>query len=389
MIKSMKSLNIDCYKIVLKKEFDKDEKMDLTQIELTPVDEKYIDAITKLLNYFSQKSELMGIEKIYRQGELLRPQFTGRRKKYEIPAIGLAVSVISYDRTRGVLRCRPLNLDELRKFYKYDDIIFETSHGEFLNNVSWFLELSQTYPFSIVRLFKVLYNSREEVLEAFLKNIYKNYVDALNETLKHLKVPTKPTLTKNALNRDMYIIVYRCQRSFVSAVLTPDIIRKIFDTGIDKLIFSNTVAYLLTPDESVAFYYSSILNYLVHEVKVFNGSFVINQYGRPVKAVKIANLEWAGEEWQFKVAELSRVIHKKARPVVLKSLELPENIELFEVVDRGEDIKIKEKLGERVENIIQRLITDIPEVKEVFREIDKNVDKKLIKEAIREVATVK
>jgi hypothetical protein len=388
MGKDAVNLNIDCFELKLKRSFDKDDKLDLVQIELIPV-EKYHDTIELLTKYFSSTSELAGVEKIYRQGALVRPQFTGHKKKYEKPSIGLTVSVIFHDATRGIFRCRCLNVDELKKAYGYDDVVFEVQQGGLINNISWFLELSQLYPFFIVRVFKILYNSNISVLRSFLKKVYEKYDKALNEMLKHLKIPDKPTIGKELLHKDTYIVVYRCQRSFAAAVITPKIIRNMFTTGIDKLILSNTIAYLVTLNESIAYYYSIILNYLVYLVKEFKGTFILNQYGRPIDAIRSASLEWVGESWQIKVAELSKIVHEKAPPMILSELKLPKDLLIFELVDKGVDIDVKEKLGERVESILRILITAIPELREAFEIINSNVNKAMLREAIRKVAVIK
>ena len=199
--KDTKTLNINGFELNLKKSFDKDDKLDLAHIRLVFV-ENYIDAIKPLLEYFSSSSELIGVERVSRQGDLLRPQFSGHRKKYEPVAIGLAISIVHHDAVRGVFRGRPLNVDELKKAYNYDDVVFEVAQGDLLNNASWFLELSQVYPFSITRVFKVLYNPSIKTLQAFLKAIYGKYGKALSETLNHLKVPSGPTLSRDEVEKE-------------------------------------------------------------------------------------------------------------------------------------------------------------------------------------------
>jgi hypothetical protein len=383
---TIKTLNIDSFQLNLKKSFDKDDKLDLAYIELVFV-ENYTDAIKSLLEYFSGSSDLVGVNKIARQGVLLRPQFSGHRKKYESVAIGLAISILHHDPIRGTFKGKPLNYDELKIAYGYDDVVFEVPQSTLLDNSSWFLELSQVYPFSITRVFKVLYNSNKAYLKNFLNNVYKHYEKALYETLKHLKVPPKPNLSSSNLKgKDRYIVVYRCQRSFVSTVLTPTIIREMFTTGINRLIISNTLAYLITREEDVAYYYATVLNYLVNAVKRFNGSFILNQYGRPINAIKTANLEWNEEEWQFKVAELSKKTSEKVRQITLQSLNISKVTPLYELIDRGMDAMIKDKLGERAYEILHTLISTTPEVREAFKIINKKVDEKLLKEAIRKVS---
>jgi hypothetical protein len=75
-------------------------------------------------------------------------------------------------------------------------------------------------------VFKVLYNPSIKTLQAFLKAIYGKYEKALNETLKRLKAPSKPTLSRDEVEKeDFYIVVYRCQRSFVKLSSKPFIFK--------------------------------------------------------------------------------------------------------------------------------------------------------------------
>ena len=381
---SSKEPTIRAYILKLQRELGKDNHLDEIKkhLILIPQDKTYEDMLMEIIGYFSSKSTLSGVDKVYRQGVLIRPQFSGHRKKYEKPAIGLTISILSYDKTRGIVTGVPLNVDELKGFYQVD-IKFVTSIQDLFNHVSWFIDLSQIYPFAIVRIFKILYSS-EHTLKAFLGRIYGNYNSALRETFKHLKVPASPTVTEST----KYLVLYRCQRSFVSSVISPSTLDSLFSTGIDKLILSNTVAYLLVSDALIAYYYSMILNYLVHKVNTFGGSFILNQYGRPVETIKEADLEWYGYEWQVDIAELSGSIHEKTRSMVLNYLEI-QNIPLYEVIDRGNDIKVKLSLGKRVSTLLSHLLSSMKELSEAFAIIDEHVDETKLRRALRKVASFK
>ncbi|MEM3568517.1 MAG: hypothetical protein QXI20_03160, partial [Candidatus Jordarchaeales archaeon] len=126
---------------------------------------------------------------------------------------------------------------------------------------------------------------------------------------------------------------------------------------------------------------------LVHAVKMFRGTFILNQYGRPIEAIKTANLEWNGEEWQYQVAELIRKASENTRKATLSYLGIPSDTSLYEFIDKGMDIEIKDKLGEKAYESLQMLMTEISEVREAFRIINEKVDKVMLKEAVRKVAS--
>ena len=382
---SSKEPAIRAYILRLQRELGKDNHLDEIKkhLILIPQDKTYDDMLMEIIKYFSSASTLSGVDKVYRQGVLIRPQFSGHRKRYEKPAIGLTVSILGYDKTRGTVVGVPLNVDELRGFYQVD-IKFVTSIQDILDHASWFIDLSQIYPFTIVRIFKILYSSNQ-ALRTFLRRIYGNYGNALRETFKHLKVPDSPTVTEKSTK---YLVLYRCQRSFVSSVISPDTLNSLFNTGIDKLILSNTVAYLLVSDALIAYYYSLILNYLVHKVNTFGGSFILNQYGRPIETIREADLEWYGYEWQVDIAELSSSIHEKVRPIILDYLKIS-NTSLYEVIDRGEDIKVKRSLGKRVPTLLNYLLSGMKELSEAFAVIDEHVDETRLRRGLRRVAFFK
>ncbi len=345
----------------------------------------YVKALEQLFEYFSTSSGLLGVEKVYRQGDLIRPQFSGHRKKYEKPAIGLTFSILFYDKTRDSFTCSPLNAAEVSEYYKYSKVQFVALRPSLLEKSAWFIDLSQVYPFAVIRFFKILYIEDIKVFQILLNTLYGQYKDALNETLKHLKAPSKPTLS----NTNKYVVMYRCQRTFASAVLTPKLLSHLFSTGIRKIILSNTIAYLITSDEGAAYYYSAILNYLVYKVAISGGGFILNQYGRPIKAIIEAGLKWVGEEWQQEVASLSKSIHDVARSIVLKQLGLPVTYPIFEIVDRERDIEVKNVLGEKVKDVLESLINNVEDARKMFDVIEENIDKDKLRNALRYVASFK
>jgi hypothetical protein len=56
--------------------------------------------------------------------------------------------------------------------------------------------------------------------------------------------------------------------------------------------------------------------------------------------------------------------------IALQSLGIAKDTKLYELIDRGIDIEIKDKLGERAYEVLQILMCEIHEVSEAFRIIN-------------------
>jgi glycerol dehydrogenase-like iron-containing ADH family enzyme len=91
-----------------------------------------------------------------------------------------------------------------------------------------------------------------------------------------------------------------------------------------------------------------------------------NQFAGPLIAILKANLEWKNEDWQIKIAELS----KKLQEIIPKYLK--------NIVRKR--VQVKECF---------KILRQIKEFKEIVRIIDNKVDKNKLLEAIKQVARIK
>ena len=97
-----------------------------------------------------------------------------------------------------------------------------------------------------------------------LRRVYGSTETLLNTTLSRLEVPRRssidPSKLFNGSGSGRYIILYRCQRSYVSSVIDPGDLAKIFGESASGLILNHHVAPLHASDKETAYYYVAIFN---------------------------------------------------------------------------------------------------------------------------------
>ena len=296
--------------------------------------------IKNVVDYFKERAKLNGVRGIHLEGNIISPTFNGgpteTTRKNVIP---LTFTMNSDVEISPMGFSRSVTVQDL-KFY-------------------WYIPLKVIYPFSVVRVFKIL-------TEETLKTAYREW-EELTTTLSVLKMPKRPTITCHDLTN---LVVYRNQRSFVSAVITKETLEEMCKYS-NGLFLDHHVVYLEVDDLNVAYYYSAVLNYMVYKVKEFElGVMNRDQFGRPLKALVEARLEWRGEDWQKEVSLLSR--HIMFRDKVLSMLGLSEDLPLFEVIDKGEDERVNNSLGLKVEKVMKKL-TEEEEFMKIVRILDEKV----------------
>jgi hypothetical protein len=159
----------------------------------------------------------------------------------------------------------------------------------------------------------LLSSTGKEKLEDFLKTrvfelVGEDEKEKVAALIKEFKQPEKPEFVK----KNKYYVVYRGRRTFASCVLTPSDVRRISENSRHPIILEDNCSAMITSDESEAYYYSTLLNYLAWKVIENGGVFERAQYLRPLIAIQDANLEWRKEEWQMSVSRLGKKLHQEA-----------------------------------------------------------------------------
>jgi len=312
----------------------------------------YEDTLEPLIEYMGGiLGGLSGVDKIYLEGDVVSP---------ELSRDGRYISILFCLRSiyRGSTHISPLGMDDL--VFSVDDSI--------IGVVSAVLTRPSIYPFLVVRLFKMLFAGVKT--PDLLRRVYGSARTLLNTTLSRLKVPRRssidPSELSNGSGSGRYIVVYRCQRSYVSSVIEPGDLAKILGESASGLILDHHVASLHTSDKEAAYYYAAVFNLMVYLIEKHRlGRLARDQFGRPLLAIKRSGLEWRDLEWQREVAKISEEIHGK-RGELLEILGLRRDLEIFKLVDGCEDNKIIKTLrGKRVSRIfgyISKYMENISEI---------------------------
>ena len=353
-----------CYTMDIKpkKQYSKTLHLDDIDISLKEV-EDYDSYIRNVKEYITTTSDALALKlnvnEVVPMGDYIRGLVGGIKKKGAKEYAGLIFDLQYFDITTGTYTIKLSNTNSSIRI-----------SGELL--IPYWKKLIYSdaiYPFYISNIYNAILSSEgEEDLKSFLENTIIPNVQDNNDRKKIRALINEVKQPKELayLDPEKYYIIYRCVRSFASVVLTPKEIRNVLNDGRYGIVVSSVCSYLATENELKAYYYSAILNYLVYKVIEVSGAFERNQFARPLIAILKANLEWKNEDWQIKIAELSKKLHE-ITPIHLKN-----------VIRKGMQVKECFKILQQIE-----------EFREIVRIIDSKVDKNKLLEAIRQVVHVK
>ncbi|RLF40195.1 MAG: hypothetical protein DRN12_05965, partial [Thermoplasmata archaeon] len=155
---------------------------------------------------------------------------------------------------------------------------------------------------------------------------------------EEFKQPEKPKF----LEKDKYYVIYRSCRTFASAVITPQDLQVSSENGKYEIVTSDATSYITTNDETKAYYYSVILNYLAYKVIEERGAFERRQNIRPLIAILHANLKWKKDKWQLKVAKLGKQLHQKSPKCLMrfirKGMQVEKCFEMLRTCNETEEL---------------------------------------------------
>jgi len=78
----------------------------------------------------------------------------------------------------------------------------------------------------------------------------------------------------------------------MSVILTPEELQKIPF----RILIDSHCSYIILEEKTKAYYYCTIINYLVYKVIKLGGSFERDMFLRPLIAIIEAGLEWRSED---------------------------------------------------------------------------------------------
>ncbi len=316
---------------------------------------KYSEYMKKVILYTKTTLDSirggLGVEQVVPMGDYIRGLLGGMKKKGAKKYAGLAFQVISQDTTARQYSIRlagtqtPIRMPEffLQPYWK--KLVY----------------MGEIFPFYANSFLDVLLSSRgEEDLKKFLESHILESASAEDKVkVKTLIEEVKQPKKLKPLQPDKYYVVYRRSRAFASFVLTPEKIQAISENGARNIILYDDCSYVICENEPISYYYSALLNFLVWTVIEEKGVFVRHQYLRPLMAIQRSNLEWANENWQLRIAEVSQELHREAPSCYTGFI----------------------RRGIRVEALLKRL-ADAPNTRDLFNQIAEIVGKNSEKENI-------
>ncbi len=359
-----------CYSMRIKCRDEYTKALHLSEIKYEVKRElNYRSYIKKVELYIQATHEMLKkrlrIKEVMPMGEYVRGLFGGKKKKGAKKYAGLVFEIINVDETSGQYSIRLNNTRSTVKIPEY----FLSPYWKRI------IYPAEVFPFHLNNVYNILLsqkgaNDLKEFLERHIQRNISEEEDRekVNSLIDELKQPEALKLLKPVDVK--YYVIYRRIRTFVSFVLTANDINILTEEGKKGIVIYDVCAYISMNNETQAYYYSALINYLVYKVLEKGGAFERNQYLRPLIAILNANLEWKAKEWQVKIAELGKELHNST------SLCFKNFI----------------KKGMRVEECFKRL-KKCSETKKLFENLintfDQNVNKKKLYDSLKFVCKLR
>jgi len=307
-------------------------------LEIRSHDKNYENYIKPGILYFTEDlntlARELGVDKVCPKGLFIEGIYGGEKKKGEEEYAGLIVIEHSLDNM--VFKFKLHNT----KSVLVVPVNYLTKYGVKVYKMIYVGEIN---PFKITRYLDIILSQRGECfLREFLREALRLNERSVSpedrrkieKLISELQQPGVIT----TLDTSKHYVVYRRIRAFTASIFKPIA---------NNFIVKDEVGYIECRDESIAYYYVAILNYLAFKVIEAKRSFIRTQYARPLLALHIAGLSWnnVNGEIREKIVSLSKRLHEKApskeyanQKVALKEIaRLPEFKEIVEILNSNVD----------------------------------------------------
>ena len=161
--------------------------------------------------------------------------------------------------------------------------------------------MSNVLPFYLETIKAILSDEGKDDLKQFLRELMIRADHNDKKKLQALINEVQQGQIK-FMDPEKWYVVYRGQRTFAAAAMK----------GKKNTVIESHLTYMEVLDETIAYYYAAVLNYLVSKTQK---GFIRNQFARPLYAILKAQLQWEGEEWQKVVTQFSKDLHNKVKDV--------------------------------------------------------------------------
>jgi hypothetical protein len=311
-------------------------------LEVRLYNKSYEDYIKPGLLYFTEDLNILArelsVDKIYPMGLYIRGIYGGEVKKGAEEYAGLVLD--EYYLNTMIFKFRLHNTKDILVV----PLKLLNAYGVRIYKMIYIGEIN---PFKLKKYLNIILSQHgEEHLKQFLHEVLKiNKTEISIDTYRKIEkliseLHQQPNIKTLDINK--YYVVYRRDGVFTASFFKP------ID---DNFFLKDEVGCIECKEESIAYYYTAILNYLAFKVFTDKRVYIRHQYARPLLALYIAGLSWKDidDEVREKIVDLSKRLHEKAlfkeysnQRMALKDIELfPEFKELVKILDSKVD---KEKL---------------------------------------------
>jgi hypothetical protein len=316
-----------------------------------PYKKSYDEYVKPGLLYFTEDlerlAEELDVERIYPKGLYIMGLLGGERKKSEEEYAGLILDDYKFTDARFVFRLHRTDKELVvpRKMLEKYGI-----------NIYKLVYVGEINPFRLRRYLYVLLSSKgEDALKSFLRDalsLSERYVTSeVSKRIEKLREELKQPGKINTLDPSKYYVAYRCDRIFSAFAFKP----------VENTIVDSHVSYIECRDDSSAYYYSALLNYLAFKVINYGRAFIRHQFARPLLAIYFAGLSSKNidEKTRMLISELSKELHEKAPHVVYENQrvalrEIGEYYEFKEIVKLLDSVSDEDSLKEALELVSSR-----------------------------------
>jgi len=299
-----------CFSIDVRCKKDYSKALHLSDVKITMLKGIEYDNYMKKVALYTEFSseaikEKLGIDEVVPKGDYIMGLLGGEKKKEAKKYAGLIFEVIGgYDKLAGQYTIKLARTTSSVKIPEH-----------FLNQY-WkkLIYEGEIFPFFLNRVHNILLSSegKEKTKEFLRRYIVEKLPGEDREKVETLIGEFRQPNKLRILAKDKYYVIYRCDRNFVSYVLTPKKLKEITNNFTYNAIVESHCSFISSKNEQKAYYYSAVLNYLAYKVTEKRGAFERHQFLRPLIAILRAELEWKGKKWQVEVAELGKKLHEEA-----------------------------------------------------------------------------
>ncbi|MEM4368517.1 MAG: N-6 DNA methylase, partial [Candidatus Anstonellales archaeon] len=284
------------------------------------------DQVEKSVETLGQIAKSEGYEKpafaerVKVNGVYIRGLKGGIKKRGAIKYAGLILT--RYNPNTGIGRLEGMNQD-----INLNVLIPDRKGVSFNNYIKRVFYADRVLPFKLLEAYPAIISPKDkkDLIEFLYLIIMRNKANLSGDELAKINELRKEVQQSEPefMKKGKFYVIHRVVRIFSSAV---------FECPEDNLYLADsTLCWMEFSNKETAYYYSGIINYLIHKVGTH---FARNIHSRVLRVIDMLNLHYAGYYWNIEVATLSENLHN-----IMKSLPIKDNNAALKELSKIEDWK--------------------------------------------------